>query len=54
MNYSKNLAIKYECDVFVAGGGAAALATDTLDTRKIDVKELQKRLKALGAYLPNS
>ncbi len=37
-----------------AAGVAAALAADTLDTRKIDIKELQKKLKELGAYLPNS
>ena len=37
-----------------AAGVAAALAVDTLNTRKINVKEVQKRLKELGAYLPNS
>ena len=37
-----------------AAGIAAALATETLDTRRINVKELQSRLKKLGAYLPNA
>lgn len=38
-----------------AAGVAAAMAVqgDTY-TREIDVKELQKRLKTMGAYLPNS
>ena len=58
MEYTKKVNIKYEVDVFVAGGGAAgvaaALACDTADTRSIDVKELQAKLKELGAYLPNA
>ncbi len=37
-----------------AAGVAAALSCDTLDTRKINIKDLQYRLKKLGAYLPNS
>jgi len=38
-----------------AAGVAAALAIDTeTSTRGIDVKDLQRRLKAMGAYLPNA
>ena len=37
-----------------AAGTAAALAAESGETRAVDVNELQRRLKALGAYLPNS
>jgi flavin-dependent dehydrogenase len=37
-----------------AAGVAAAMAAEkNTDTRGIDIKELQSRLKAIGAYLPN-
>ncbi|MCU0500534.1 MAG: FAD-dependent oxidoreductase [Anaerolineae bacterium] len=37
-----------------AAGMAAALAADqAVSTRQISIRELQRRLKALGAYLPN-
>lgn len=36
-----------------AAGTAAALACETGNVREIEVKKLQKNLKALGAYLPN-
>ena len=36
-----------------AAGTAAALATESDDVRDIDIKELQRSLVALGAYLPN-
>ena len=37
-----------------AAGVAAALASDSEDVRKIDIKELQQNLIRLGAYLPNA
>lgn len=42
---------------FITGqacGVAASLATDGEDVRKVDVLQLQKKLKELGAYLPNA
>ncbi|MBN1556484.1 MAG: FAD-dependent oxidoreductase [Phycisphaerae bacterium] len=36
-----------------AGAAAAMAAKHRLDTRGIDIRELQKTLKALGAFLPN-
>jgi hypothetical protein len=37
-----------------AAGVSAALAVQKeTDTRGIDIRELQARLKAMGAYLPN-
>lgn len=37
-----------------AAGAAASLACESEDVRKISVKDLQKVLKNLGAYLPNA
>ncbi len=37
-----------------AAGCAAALACETEDVRKVNVKELQQSLKRMGAYLPNA
>lgn len=37
-----------------AAGTAAALAKETSDTRKLDIKKLQSALLNLGAYLPNA
>jgi hypothetical protein len=37
-----------------AGVAAAMCANDAKSVRAADVKELQRRLKALGAYLPNA
>ena len=37
-----------------AAGVAAALATETENVRKVDIKQLQSKLKQLGAYLPNA
>lgn len=58
MKYKKEIVAKYETDIFVAGGGAvgvaAVLACDTVDTRTVDIKKLQAKLKKLGAYLPNA
>jgi hypothetical protein len=43
---------------FITGQAAGVAAAMTLQanttTRKIDITDLQRRLKALGAYLPNS
>jgi hypothetical protein len=36
-----------------AAGVAAALATDSESVRDIDIKELQRKLISIGAYLPN-
>ena len=36
-----------------AGVAAAMTVQGNTDTRGIDVRILQKRLKAMGAYLPN-
>lgn len=63
MLYQKEISVKYETDVFVAGGGpsgvaaavaAAALAVEKEDTISVKVSELQNSLKKLGAYLPNA
>ena len=62
MNYNKELLIKYETDVFIAGGGAAgvaaavaaaALAVESGDVREVSIKELSGALLKLGAYLPS-
>lgn len=37
-----------------AGAAAAMAAAGDRSVRKIDVPELQARLKKLGAYLPNA
>ena len=37
-----------------AAGAAAALATESENVRNIDVKDLQRALIKLGAYLPNA
>lgn len=57
--YSRTLPVKHEVDVFVAGGGpagvAAALAADrSLSVHDVPVKELQAKLRAYGAYLPQA
>ena len=57
--YSRTLPVKVETDVFVAGGGAAGMAAAMAaagahDVHAVDVKALQGRLAAFGAYLPNA
>ena len=57
--FQRNILVKHTVDVFVAGGGsagvAAALAAEKqLSTHRVDVAELQRKLKLLGAYLPNA
>ncbi len=57
MIYQKEIKVKYEADVFVAGGGAAgvaaALACESEDVRKVNIDALKESLVKLGAYLPN-
>jgi len=37
-----------------AGMAAAMMVEESTDSRSVDVKELQQRLKGIGAYLPNA
>lgn len=62
LSYQRDLKVRHEPDVLVAGGGpagiAAALAAAMVaqtgnDTRIIEIRDLQIRLKTMGAYLPN-
>jgi len=58
LSYQRNLEVRYDAEVLVVGGGPAGIAAAMAvqagpDTRSIDVRELQARLKAMGAYLPN-
>lgn len=50
--------VKYDVDVFVAGGGpagcaAAISAQDKVSTHSVDIRKVQKALLDCGAYLPN-
>ena len=57
MLFQTELSVKYDVDVFVAGGGAAgvaaAIAAEHGDVRSVDIGDLQDALKNMGAYLPN-
>ena len=48
--YSRTLPVKHEVDVFVASMAADAGAS----VHTVDVKGLQAKLRASGAYLPNA
>jgi len=59
LTITRTVAVRHDVDVFVAGGGpagvaAAVAAANDGDTRRVDIKELQRRLRSAGACLPNA
>jgi len=48
ISYGRQLDVRCETDVLDPGGGPAGV-----DVHGVDVRDLQNRLKSLGAYLPN-
>ena len=53
LSFSRELEIRHEVDVFIAGGGPAGCAAAIAAARQADVRQIQRLLRSMGMYLPN-